>query len=213
MSSISLSGMRFNDMLPSSINHDKTIQNISQSIDAHIKQTEHDFLNVDIYSQIDTVEEPLLSTLAWHFSLTHEWLWKLAESLTAKRELLKIATKLHQKKGTPWAVRNIIRALGFGEVEIIEGAGIRYRDGSHYRNGYKNHGGFSATWPCYSVVFREPITNDLAELLKRAIPEYAPERCQLVKLDYRAAEMRHNGKIYYRNGIYNRGEITNGQFN
>lgn len=83
MSSISLNEMRFNDMLPSSINHDKTIQNISQSIDAHIKQTEHDFLNVDIYSQIDIVEEPLLSTLAWHFSLTHEWLWKLAESLTA----------------------------------------------------------------------------------------------------------------------------------
>lgn len=203
----------FNDMLPNSINHDRTIQNISRAIDPQIKQTEHDFLNVDIYSQIDTADEPLLSTLAWHFSLTHEWLWKLAESLTAKRELLKIATKLHQKKGTPWAVRNIIRALGFGEVEIIEGAGIRYRDGSHYRHGYKNHGGFSATWPCYSIVFREPITNDLAELLKRAIPEYAPERCQLVKLDYRAAEMRHNGKIDYRNGIYNRGEITNGQFN
>lgn len=210
MSSIALKEMRFNDMLPHSINHDKTIQNISQSIDDPIKTTENDFLNVDIYSQIDTVEEPLLSTLAWHFSLTHEWLWKLAESLTAKRELLKIATKLHQKKGTPWAVRNIIRALGFGEVDIIEGAGIRYRDGSHNRNGYKNHGGFSLTWPCYSIIFHEPITNDLAELLKRAIPEYAPERCQLVKLDYRAAAMRHNGKIEHRNGIYNRGEIANG---
>ena len=210
MSSISLNEMRFNDMLPSSINHDKTIQNISQSIDAHIKQTEHDFLNVDIYSQIDIVEEPLLSTLAWHFSLTHEWLWKLAESLTAKRELLKIATKLHQKKGTPWAIRNIIRALGFGEVDIIEGLGIRYRDGSHNRTGYKNHSGFSLTWPCYSIIFHEPITNDLAELLKRAIPEYAPARCQLIKLNYRAAAMRHNGKIEHRNGIYNRGEIKNG---
>lgn len=210
MSGISLKEMRFNDMLPSSINHDKTIQNISQSIDVPIKTTEHDFLNVDIYSQIDTAVEPLLSSLAWHFSLTHEYLWKLAESLTAKRELLKIATKLHRKKGTPWAIRNIIRALGFGEVDIIEGLGIRYRDGTHHRNGYKNHGGFSATWPCYSIIFHEPITNDLAELLKQAIPEYAPERCQLMILDYRAAAMRHNGKIEHRNGIYNRGEIANG---
>lgn len=210
MSGIALKEMRFNDMLPHSINHDKTIQNISQSIDDPIKTTENDFLNVDIYSQIDTVEEPLLSTLAWHFSLTHEWLWKLAESLTAKRELLKIATKLHQKKGTPWAIRNIIRALGLGEVDIIEGGGIRYRNGSFQRNGYKNHGGFEQQWACYRIVFHQPITNDIAELLKLAIPEYAPERCKLVTLDYRAAAARHNGTIKTRNGQYTRGIIKNG---
>lgn len=210
MSGISLNNMQFNEMLPASINHDETIQNISQSIDVPIKITENDFLNVEIYSLIDTAVEPLLSSLAWHFSLTHEYLWKLAESLTAKRELLKIATKLHQKKGTPWAIRNIIRALGFGEVDIIEGAGIRYRDGSYIRNSLKNHGGLAGQWACYRIIFHQPITNDIAELLKRGIPEYAPERCQLVRLDYRAAAMRHNGTIKHRNGIYNRGEIANG---
>lgn len=130
MSGISLNEMRFIDMLPSSLSHDETVKNISESIEKPIQKTESDFSNVDIYSQIDTATEPLLSTLAWNFSLTHEWLWRLAESLTAKRELLKIAIKLHQKKGTPWAIRNLIRALGFGEVDIVEGQGIRYRDGS-----------------------------------------------------------------------------------
>lgn len=210
MSGISLNEMQFNDTLPHSINHDKTIQNISESIETHIKQTENDFLNVDIYSQIDTAVEPLLSTLAWHFSLSHERLWKIAESLTAKRELLKIATKLHQKKGTLWAIRNIIRALGLGDVDIIEGGGIRYRNGSYCRNGYKNHGGFSTQWACYRVVFHQPIANDIAELLKNAIPEYAPARCRLVSLDYRAAAARHNGTIRTRNGKYNRGLIKNG---
>lgn len=210
MSGISLIEMQFNDMLPDSISKDETIKRISQSIDVHIKQTELDFLNVDIYSQIDTIIDPLLTTLAWHFSLTHEHLWKLAESLTAKRELLKIATKLHKKKGTPWAIRNIIRALGFGEVDIIEGLGIRYRDGTYKRDGMRNHGGFEMQWSCYRIIFHKPITNDIAELLKRAIPEYAPERCQLIRLDYRAAAMRHNGEIKRRNGLYNRGEIKNG---
>lgn len=210
MSGILLTKMQFNDMLPDSLNHDETIKNISESIDNHIQKTELDFSNVDIYSQIDTAEEPLLSTLAWHFSLTHEWLWKLAESLTAKRELLKIAIKLHQKKGTPWAIRNIIRALGFGEVDIIEGLSIRYRDGTYHRNGIKRHGFGSENWACYRIIFHEPLTNDIAELLKKTIPEYAPERCQLVSLDYRAAAMRHNGKIKYRNGQYNRGEVGNG---
>ena len=210
MSGILINKMQFNDMLPSSLSHDKTIQNICESIDDHIQKTESDFSNVDIYSQIDTADEPLLSTLAWHFSLTHEWLWKLAESLTAKRALLKIAIQLHQKKGTPWAIKNLIRALGFGEVDIIEGLGVRFRDGSHIRDGRVTHGFGSDNWACYRVIFHEPITNDLAELLKIAIPEYAPERCQLVSLDYRAAAMRHNGKILYRNGQYNRGEVANG---
>ncbi|MCX8731165.1 phage tail protein [Gilliamella sp. B2969] len=209
MSSISLNEMQFNDMLPHSINHDETIQNISKSIDVTIKQTENDFLNVDIYSQIDIAEEPLLSTLAWHFSLTHEYLWKLAESLTAKRELLKISTKLHQKKGTPWAIRNIIRALGYGDIDIVEGLGIRYRNGQFCRNGIKKHS-LSENWACYRIIFHQPITNDIAELLRRAIPEYAPARCKLVSLDYRAAAARHNGMIKNRNGQYNRGIIKNG---
>jgi len=71
MSGILLNEMPFNDMLPSSLKHDETIKNISESIENHIQKTESDFINVDIYSQIDTAEEPLLSTMAWHFSLTH----------------------------------------------------------------------------------------------------------------------------------------------
>ena len=210
MKGILLNETKFNDMLPSSLKHDETIKNISESIENPIQQTELDFSNVDIYSQIDTADEPLLSTIAWHFSLTHEWMWKLAESITAKRELLKIAIKLHQKKGTRWAIRNLIRALGLGEVDIVEGQGIRFRDGTYRRNGIKLHNFGSNNWACYRIVFHKALTNDLAELLKKAIPEYAPERCQLISLDYREAAMRHNGQITQRNGQYNRGEVTCG---
>lgn len=207
MSGISLNEMRFIDMLPSSLSHDETVKNISESIEKPIQKTESDFSNVDIYSQIDTATEPLLSTMAWHFSLTHEWLWRLAESLTAKRELLKIAIKLHQKKGTPWAIRNLIRALGFGEVDIVEGQGIRYRDGSSKRNGIRNYNFGSGDWACYRIIFHQPITNEVADLLLRAIPEYAPLRCKLIAIDYRAAVALHNGKIRLRNGQYNRGIV------
>lgn len=210
MSGILLNEMPFNDMLPSSLKHDETIKNISESIENHIQKTESDFINVDIYSQIDKAEEPLLSTMAWHFSLTHEWIWKLAESLTAKRELLKIAIKLHQKKGTPWAIRNLIRALGFGEIDIVEGLGIRYRDGSSKRDGIKYHNFGSNDWSCYRIIFHQPITNDIAEVLMLAIPEYAPARCKLVALDFRVAAARHNNTIKQRNGQYNRGLIKNG---
>lgn len=210
MSGISLNEMQFNDMLPLSLSHDKTIQNICKSIDCKIKQTENDFINLNIYSQIDTAEEPLLSTLAWHFSLTHELIWKVAESLTAKRELLKIATQLHRKKGTPWAIKNIVKALGFGEIDIIEGEGIRHRNGTYKRNKIKKHCG-SKNWSNYRVIFHEPITNDIADLLQLAIEEYAPVRCKLTNIDYKQAAIRRNG-IVKRNNRFNRGLIkTNGK--
>lgn len=209
MSGITLQEIPFNDMLPSSINQDETIQNVSKSIDPHLQKTEQDIDNILIWSRIDEAADPLLSTLAWQFSLTHEYIWKLAESDTAKRELLKSAKALHKHKGTPWAVRQIIRALGFGEVDLIEGQGIRYRNGAFTRNGYKYHIGFGDGWPCYRVILKQPITNDLAVLLKEAIPEYAPERCLLISLDFKQAAIRHNG-FATRNGSYNRGEVVNG---
>lgn len=192
-------------MLPDSINQDETIITISHSLHNQLIRYEGDLDRVAIWSWIDEVEEPLLSSLGWQFSLTHEYIWQLAESVTAKRNLLKIAPDLHRYKGTIWAVKNIIRALGFGEVDIIEGIGIRYRDGSFERNGIKTHAGNDKGWPFYRVIFHEPVTNDIATLLRKAIPEYAPKRSVLYSLDFKEAAIRYNGAALH-NCLYNRGE-------
>ncbi|WP_392559362.1 phage tail protein I [Orbus mooreae] len=195
----------FNDMLPSSINQDVSIVQITEPLQKQISLYESELNKISIWEQLDSIEEPFLSTLAWQLSLDHEYIWQLAESLTAKRNLIKIAIDLHRYKGSVWAVRNIIRALGFGEVDIIEGLGIRYRDGSFERTGIKTHSGHKKGWPFYTIIFYEPITNDIAELLRKAIPEYAPSRSVLYRINFKNAKMRRNGS-YYHNGLYNRGE-------
>ncbi|UVS95934.1 phage tail protein I [Burkholderia glumae] len=132
--------------------------------------------------------------------------WELAESDDARRALIKSAIQLHQKRGTPWAIREVIRRLGFGEVTLIEGRGVRRRDGSVRRNGDYVHGDPTA-WAQYIVKLTQPITRDQAENLKAVLERYAPQRSMLAALDYSAAPIRHNG-IAKRNGQYNRGSAT-----
>lgn len=205
MQSIGLKDTHFNEMLPSSLNQDETIKAISDSLQTQITPYESDLTKIAIWSNLDDADEPLLSTLAWQLSLTHEYIWQLAESVEAKRNLLKISMSLHRYKGTVWAVKNIIRALGFGEVSIVEGIGIRYRDGSFTRNAQKTHSGHQKGWPFYRVVFEQPLTNDVVDLLRKAIPEYAPRRSVLYSLDFKEAVIRHNGAALHK-GSYNRGE-------
>ncbi|QEY23559.1 phage tail protein [Neisseria animalis] len=127
----------------------------------------------------------------------------LAESDQARRRLIKGAYELHRYKGTPWAIREIVRRLGFGEVEIIEGMGNKRHDGEITRNGRYAHG-HSDRWAHYRVIMSHPVTNGQAALLRHTLRAFAPARCVLAALDYQASAVRHNGKIT-RDGRFNRG--------
>lgn len=151
---------------------------------------------------VDTVNASALQVLAEQFSLVGDG-WELAESDEARRGLIRGAIELHRYKGTPWAIREVIRRLGLGEVTIIEGLAGRVRDGSIRRDGIYVHGDASA-WAKYRVILQQPITNDQAAQLRTLLAAYAPARCHLASLEYQAVANRHNGTIR-RNGQYNRG--------
>lgn len=154
-------------------------------------------------SFVDLVPVELLELLAEKWSVTGYDGWLLAESIEAKRKLIKRAVELHRYKGTPWAMREIIRQLGFGEVEIIEGLFDKRHDGSFLRDGVYYHGDRSK-WAHYRVILQQAITNDQADLLRKTLRVFAPARCVLASLDYRRAALRHNG-MAIRNGRFNRG--------
>lgn len=164
-----------------------------------------DSLDIDamLVYLVDLVKPQLLPTLAEQFSLLDEAAWMLAESEDAKRSLIKNSAQLHRYKGTPWAVREVIRLLGFGEVTLQEGLGNQVRDGSIIRDGSHVHGDPSA-WPLYRVFLERAITNDQAALLRRLLLSVAPARCRLVSLDYQSVAIRHNG-FARRDGQYNHG--------
>lgn len=152
---------------------------------------------------VDLIPKDYLILLAEKWSVTGYDGWLLAESDDAKRKLIKNAIHLHRYKGTPWAIREIVRQLGFGEITIIEGLGGKKHDGSFQRDGTYVYGD-PKRWAYYRVVLQQVITNDQAALLRKTLDVFAPARCVLASLDYRTASLRHNGKAI-RNGLYNRG--------
>ncbi|KWB41702.1 phage tail protein [Burkholderia cepacia] len=150
----------------------------------------------------DRCPAAFLPWLAWSLAVDG---WELAESEEARRALIKSSLAIYQKKGTPWAIREIVRRLGFGEIDIQEGRQIKRRDGSAKRDGRYLHGG-STAWAEYIVKLRRPVTRDQGENLKRAIERYAPARSRLAWLDFSEVAIRHNG-VATRNGQFTRGVI------
>ena len=127
----------------------------------------------------------------------------LAESDQTRRKLIKGAYLLHRYKGTPWAIREIVRRLGFGEVEITEGYGNKRHNGEIVRNGRHAYG-HSDRWAHYRITMPHAITNDQADPLRHTLNAFAPARCVLAALDYQHAALRHNGRAL-RDGKFNRG--------
>lgn len=68
---------------------------------------------------VDAVDERLLPVLAYGWHVTDLEGWRLADTPDKRRQLLRRAIALHRRKGTPWAIKEALKQVGF-EVEIID---------------------------------------------------------------------------------------------
>ena len=152
---------------------------------------------------VDLVAPEHLILLAESRSILNEDGYWLAESDSARRRLIKGAYELHRYKGTPWAIREIVRRLGFGEVRIIEGLNGKTYNGSINYNGSHVYGAGNY-WAHYRIIMNSVITNDQAALLRKTLAAFAPARCLLAALDYQAVPLRYNGRAAY-DGNFNFG--------
>lgn len=157
-------------------------------------------------SFVDLVPVEFLELLAEKWSVTGYDGWLLAESTEAKRKLIKRAVELHRYKGTPWAMREIIRQLGFGEVLIDEGGLKKHNGLIRLRNGFHRRGSTS-NWAEYQLIFlTTPVSKSKAKIIALAVQQYAPARCFLSGLVNQKNLIKHNGRLTIRNGEFNRGE-------
>lgn len=96
------------DILPSSIQSDQTVQDVAKSIQRSLGITDENIENTLIFSQIDTIPEEVIDTLAWQF---HVDTYDIGLNIDQKRQLVKNAIKNHKYKGTSWAVKSVIDVL------------------------------------------------------------------------------------------------------
>ncbi len=151
-------------LLPPSLAKDETLNAIAESLDTQLQKVWEELINVVIYPRIDEIDnEELLDLLGWQFHIEG---WDLAKTVEEKRKLIKSAIELHRYKGTPYAIKKVLEALGLqGEVKE-----------------WYQYGGESYHFKIDLGVQNREITPELRDKLLRLINEYKNERSWLEEL-------------------------------
>lgn len=72
---------------------------------------------------IDTVDASALPWLAWQFDVLGYNGMRLATTEQQQREVIKSAIQLKRYSGTPWAVKEALRSIGYPDAVLTENAG------------------------------------------------------------------------------------------
>lgn len=135
---------------------------------------------------VDQVPADALYYLASQFNVLGWKGWNLTTTEQDRRNLIKSAIVLHRKKGTPFAIKEAIRQVGFEQADVIEGVGIDY-DGAHNFDGSINYSG--GNWATFRVIIE--VGNDveinptLSQNLISLINEYKNARSTLLDVSFR----------------------------
>lgn len=137
---------------------------------------------------IDSAPESALYHLADQFGVLGWAGWRLANTEAARRELIKNAITLQQKKGTVFAIKEAVRSVGFDSAEVREGIGVEYDGDNLYDGSITYAGGNWATFRVTVAVGAEvSITPELAANLRALIEEYKNARSHLIDVSFAIA--------------------------
>lgn len=150
-----------------------------------------------------TCQAALLPWLAWALAVDE---WDYGWPVEKKRTVIAAAIAVHERKGTPSAIRTSLAALGHPDADIIERADSIRRNGVALRNGMHRRRGLSG-WPTFRVVLYRPVTIDQAYQIKRMLEATKRNCVELLAIDFAQAPLRRNG-LYTRNGAYTRGTVN-----
>ena len=156
------------DIIPSSIAHDRNVQAIIQASDPEFQKVSQDTREAFIISRINELPENVVDLLAWQW---HVDSYEPDLPIETKRELVLDSITWHRKKGTKASIESALKKLGF--VPTIK---------EWFEIGTKPH-----TFEVYghykdndlNVDFLGPNTD---EILPRVIEITKPARSQLLSL-------------------------------
>ena len=146
----------------------------------------------------DIAPADTLDFFADHFSLYGDG-WSFAETETEQRKLIKEAIEIHKHKGTPWAIKRVLKLLGYGDCQHIERTGFLEHNGTIKHNS-KHRYGSGGNWTYYSLITPQAMTPRDAERIRNLLIDVAPLRCKLVSIGL--PTVNHDSTVKH-NGAYN----------
>lgn len=161
---------------------------------------------------VDECPELFLPYLAWTLSVDF---WELATTDEQRRNMICGALAWHRKRGTPWAIKQALTAIGYPGCELMEhrqlqqewlDAGGELLDGSNTLDGLSNlsamAGSFRFTtnhWAEYALRLNVAEGVSTSEMLKKiavVCEAYAPARSRLAAIImFAAAEFEVRAKL------------------
>ena len=103
-------------LLPKFMKADETDVALSHAMDVLLAKPANKSKILRKWDQIDNMNDAQLDEMAWEFNI--DW-WDSSFSLETKRSVIRTCYRVHEKRGTKWAVEELITsAFGMGKVTV-----------------------------------------------------------------------------------------------
>ena len=177
--------MAYKNILASSISH---VPHLAAFDELWFTRLEGIDLTPVLAYSISTVPASVLFLLAQQFDVTGPGGWDLALTDPDKRKLIAGAIELHRYKGTPFAVKESLKRVGFADVKLIEhvSLGSVLYNGVYTHNGSQTYGG--GFWADFRVEITVPDSVPLSvsdvDKIKLMVNSYKNVRSRLVDITF-----------------------------
>ena len=112
-----LSNTKLVDLLPASISGDANVIAAASAIDGELQKVTALIPEAVLIARIDVLPEKVLDLLAWQWHV--DFYEPVGFGVEKKRAVIKNSIAWHRKKGTPWAVAQVVSAT-FDTADIQE---------------------------------------------------------------------------------------------
>lgn len=162
-----------------------------RALEKAIRKGQPDLAAVSQLLDPDRCPAELLGWLAWALSVDT---WDNGWSEEAKRNIVRSAIGSHRRKGTIGAIRDALKAAGYGDAAIVEHFGWDRHEGQRRHDGSITYAD-PDHWAEYRIKLTRPITQEQAAQVRAMLRNVAPARCHLRALDFTEALNTHNARI------------------
>ena len=143
------------------------------------------------------VDARLLSSVAYGLNIDA---WSTQWSEAVQRAALQSAREIQARKGTPWAVQQVLKALGQGDATIIENVkSRRWGDGARWGDDGLMWGG-AHNWDAFAIRLSQPVTDAHGRLIIDAVNSVKRASARLVYIDWAENPLRWGDQIKWGSG-------------
>lgn len=135
---------------------------------------------IECLNNTQTINANLLDAMAFARNADN---WQTSWTEAEKRDYLTRARAIQARKGTLWAMYEVLRTIGQGDAQIIERVGeVFFDDETQYDDGISMFDDDGDGWAKYAIILKTQVTDTMARWIIYAVQQVEPARCDLTEI-------------------------------